>query len=333
MTSDHLVRLEQLATLLEIKLNQDTTLDLQIQRHTEIIEIEDTITEASDANDIIFLNNDTIRRRVRSENALDNLGGGEPSTSSSGSAAIRRHVASAKLPKLNLPTLKCDYENCLSFYDLFKASVHANRSLPDSQRLQYLKGSLQGYAAKLLTSLAKTDANYSIVLQTFEERYANPRIIARTHLTSIFDYPNVKWESSKDLRKLIETLEQHRLRLENLGQPVNQFHLVIVFIVSNKLDSETRKQWELSDPGTDFQTYQQLKTFVESRCQALEAAVVNVTKHKDLEVKGNHRDPRSFAQTYATHWKKDPCSACDANDHKLYGCPKFENNVSTEKSE
>ena len=100
--------------------------------------------------------------------------------------AISRQVASAKLPKLNLPTFKGDYENWLSFYDLFKSSVHDNRSLTDSQRLQYLKASLQGDAAKLLTSLAITDANYSIALQTLEERYANPRMIARTHLTSIF---------------------------------------------------------------------------------------------------------------------------------------------------
>ena len=54
LTSDQLVRLEQLATLLESKLNQITPLDLQIQGHTEINELEDTITEASDANDIFF---------------------------------------------------------------------------------------------------------------------------------------------------------------------------------------------------------------------------------------------------------------------------------------
>ena len=74
--------------------------------------------------------------------------------------AISRQVASAKLPKLNLPTFKGDYENWLSFHDLFKSSVHDNRSLTDSQRLQYLKASLQGDAVKLSTSLAITDANY-----------------------------------------------------------------------------------------------------------------------------------------------------------------------------
>ena len=108
LTSNQFVRLEQLATILESKLSQITTLDLQIQGHTEIYEMEDTITEANDANDIIFLNIDTIRRRVRSENAHDNVGGREPSASSSGSMPISRQVASAKLPKLNLPTFKGD---------------------------------------------------------------------------------------------------------------------------------------------------------------------------------------------------------------------------------
>ena len=66
MTSDQLVRIKQLAILLENKLNQITTLDLQIQGNTEINEI-DTITEPTHSNDIIFLNIDTIRRRSRSE--------------------------------------------------------------------------------------------------------------------------------------------------------------------------------------------------------------------------------------------------------------------------
>ena len=83
-------------------------------------------------------------------------------------------------------------------------AVHDNSSLTDSQRLQYLKASLQGDATKLLISLAITDAYYSIALQTLEKRYANPRMIARTHLTSIFEYPSVKSESSKDLRKLTD---------------------------------------------------------------------------------------------------------------------------------
>ena len=131
-------------------------------------------------------------------------------------------------------------------------------------------------------------------------------MVARTNLTSILEYPKVKSERSIELRRLIETTEPHRLGLENLGKPGNQFDLVFVYIVSNYLVSETRKQSELSTPGTDFQTYQQLETFVGSRFQANEGAVVNVTKHKDFEVKSNQQEPRSFTQSYATHWKKDP---------------------------
>ena len=67
MTSDQLVRLKQLAIILENELNQITTLDLQILGNTKINEIEDTITEPTHSNDIIFLNIDTIRRRSRSE--------------------------------------------------------------------------------------------------------------------------------------------------------------------------------------------------------------------------------------------------------------------------
>jgi hypothetical protein len=38
-----------------------------------------------------------------------------------------------------------------------------------------------------------------------------------------------------------------------------------VYLISEKLDIETRKQWELSGTGNTIQTYADLKKFLEAR--------------------------------------------------------------------
>ena len=78
--------------------------------------------------------------------------------------------------------------------------------------------------------------------------------------------------NGEDLRKLIEGIEEHRLSLQTLALPVEHYDPVFIFLVTERIDLETRRQWEIASPGTSLQTYEALKTFVETRCNALEAS-------------------------------------------------------------
>ena len=69
-----------------------------------------------------------------------------------------------KLPKLQLPNFTGSYNKCTSFVDLFKASVGSNMQLTKSEKLNYLRACLKGNAAKLISSLMITDANYETAL-------------------------------------------------------------------------------------------------------------------------------------------------------------------------
>ena len=108
-----------------------------------------------------------------------------------------------------------------SFFDLFKGAVIDNSSLQGSQKLQYLKASVKGDAAELLASIPITDHNFDIAMNTLINRYENKRIIIRTHLHSIVSYRSLTTDNARDLRNLIEAMDEHRLALQNLGESVN----------------------------------------------------------------------------------------------------------------
>ena len=101
-------------------------------------------------------------------------------------------------------------------------------------------------------------------------------MILRAHVNAIVVQKPLTQEIAKDLRQLLETVEEHRLALENMGQPVNQQDVFLDYLITEKLPSETRKFWELSTPGTDLRTYDDLKKFLDARCQVLEAATLSM---------------------------------------------------------
>ena len=182
-----------------------------------------------------------------------------------------------------------------------------------------MKASLTNDAAELWSSFTITDSNYHTALDVLKKRYENPRMIAGAHVQRIFDLPNMQNDNGKDLRKLIEGVEEHRLSLQRLGLPVENYDLFLNFLITECLDQETRLQWERASPGTDIQDYDNLKAFIETRCNALEASTQPVKKFVTQS-----RSP-AFPQSnpsYSGTQANELCVFC-GKEHKLYSCPKY----------
>ena len=153
-----------------------------------------------------------------------------------------RKSTSIKLPKLNLPVFLGNYMEWPSFFVLFKRYGIENRSLQGSQKLQYLKASVQSDAARLLNSTPVTGHNFDIAMNTLINCYKNKRIIILTHLHSIVSYRSLTTDKARDLRNFIEAMDKHRLALQNLGEQVNSQDIFFVYLISEKLPTETRKK-------------------------------------------------------------------------------------------
>ena len=173
----------------------------------------------------------------------------------------------------------------MSFIDLFQGSVDTNSKLSNPQKLHYLRASLKGDAAKLISSVTKSDSNYEVAKEILKNRYSNPRLISRAHVESIVNIPHQETENAKTLELLIESVEEHRLALSDLGHNNEEQDQFLLYIVVEKLSTVTRQEWEIATPGADQQTFSQLKTFLHNRCSALEASQSVTRRQKDKRLK------------------------------------------------
>ena len=60
--------------------------------------------------------------------------------------------------------------------------------------------------------------------------------------------------------------------LEALRLPVDHWDAILVYWLLDKLNAESRKQFELAHPGTDVLTFKELTTFMDRRSRALESS-------------------------------------------------------------
>ena len=74
------------------------------------------------------------------------------------------------------------------------------------------------------------------------------------------------------MRKLLESTNEHVQALEALKLPVNHWDAILVYWLMEKLDAESRKQFELAHPGTDVLTFKEFTTFLDRRSRALESS-------------------------------------------------------------
>ena len=94
----------------------------------------------------------------------------------------------------------------------------------------------------------------------------------REHISQIVNAPAITKQDSLSLRKLRQTVEEHRRAIDAIGHSTAEMDIYTVFHVVKKMDPESRRQGESVHPGTDIYTNSQLNTFLTTRCRALEAS-------------------------------------------------------------
>ena len=271
-----------------------------------------------------YVINEIQRQIFDIEKKLESLKVTPAATTGAGPAAAPTTASdNLRLPKFELPTFTGDYSSWTSFWDIFTSSIDKNTKLSDSQKLHYLKSALQGDAAKLISPLSITDTNYAVACTTLLARFQNERAIVRSHIEAIVKYPALKTESAIALRKLMETVEEHRLALLNHNCQADTWGAILVYHVADKLDSESRKQWELSSADDNsIQEYKDLKAFVSRRCRALESApsVTSTARDGKSTPSGIKQDDKRRLVSYITN--EEGCACCGGG-HRIYSCNKF----------
>lgn len=152
------------------------------------------------------------------------------------------NMSSFQLPKRKFPTFSGIMTEWQSFEDLFKSILSHAPNLPDVERFEYLKTSLEGEALSLISHLSLTSNNYHSAWEILKARYGNKRDVARIQLDALLVKRTVKSNDASSIKTQINIILEH---IDNLDFITRQWSPLLVHIVEKNLDYDLRARWEL----------------------------------------------------------------------------------------
>ncbi|XP_055589857.1 uncharacterized protein LOC129742036 [Uranotaenia lowii] len=230
-----------------------------------------------------------------------------------------------RLPQIKLQTFNGDIDEWLSFRDLFTSLIHWKTDLPEVEKFHYLKGCLQGEPKNLIDSLQITRANYQIAWDTLLRRYNNNKHLKKRQVLSLFILPTLNKENASELHLLFESFERIIQTLDQIVQPTEYKDLLLVNLLTSRLDSTTRRGWEEQSSSNEQDTIKELLEFLQRRIRVLEALPTKQTEPRGPQQVNNPSRPRLLPRIShnAVQFSGKQCVACNAH-HPLYTCSTFQ---------
>lgn len=109
-----------------------------------------------------------------------------------------------KLPQIQIAKFDGAYFRWLEFRDTFENLIHKNERIPSINKFHYLMSYLEGDAARVISNLEISSANYIEAWKLLCNRYDNKRILINQHLNSLFNVKQLPRESERSLRFLVD---------------------------------------------------------------------------------------------------------------------------------
>ncbi|XP_062538614.1 uncharacterized protein LOC134206888 [Armigeres subalbatus] len=176
-----------------------------------------------------------------------------------------------RLPQIKLQSFNGDIDEWISFRDLFTSLIHWRTDLPEVEKFHYLKGCLQGEPKALIDPLKITQANYKIAWDALTKRYNNSKQLKKRQVQSLFTLPSLSKESVSELHVLVEGFERIVHTLDQVVEPAEYKDLLLVNLLTNRLDPVTRRGWEEFSSTKEQDTLEDLTEFLQRRIRVLES--------------------------------------------------------------
>lgn len=226
---------------------------------------------------------------------------------------------SSKLPSIDIPSF--DGKKLTSFkpfVDIFTAVIDKNSHLRDVEKLFYLKSYLKGEPLSLINNLPLTNSSYKEAFQILNNRYNNETLIVNSHINALLDIPNIHKGTVSSLREFLSKVKQELSSLKNLKQPVDSWDMILICILTKKLDQFTNRSYQIDRDSSKLPTLEEFLTFLEKRATALETVSASDQKSKEKLV-CSHTNAITDTKTKFV----SKCLFCSLQGHKIYTCKKF----------
>lgn len=175
------------------------------------------------------------------------------------------------MPLIQLPPFDGSYDQWESFRDRFTALIRNNMEINNFARMHFLASCLKGQALECIANLPVTADNFDIAWQMLTKRYENQRRLLNVHLSKLLNLTCLTRESANELRSLFDTVNIAVASLKSLDRaPEELWSDILVHLIVQKLDSVTRKAWNVRVSDGEIPPFDDLSKFIESRTRALE---------------------------------------------------------------
>ncbi|XP_075163099.1 uncharacterized protein LOC142235724 [Haematobia irritans] len=177
----------------------------------------------------------------------------------------------SKLPKISLPKFNGEYMEWIPFRDIYFSLVHQNDALTKIQKFYYLRSTLGGEASNLIKNISATEANYDTAWKILEARYHNKRMLVGSLISKLFGIPKSDG-GFQSIRTLLDSAQECISSLQNLCIDTKTWDPVLIHLLVQKLDLQSRRDWEQSlKSSTEIPPISELFSFLERTFRTLES--------------------------------------------------------------
>lgn len=335
--SENLNDVEKLSTR-KIALNDILQSYNAIQEAIVLLATEDEPLQDPEDEDVEGLILDAISlidKSVKSLLVLDQ----NPNSPKPAQQAVSLPQINLKLPDICIKPFSGLSAEWQSFYEIFEKLVVNNSQLDNLQKLIYLKSYLRDEALKLVDKLQLVETNFDIALDTLRERYEDKYTIIESHLSNLFEnLPCLAKVDKGNLRDFLTTVKQNVSALKNLGVPIDQSDLILVHILSRKLDFNIRKAYRLQRDIKKLPTLEDFLSFLEKHCRVLEDLTPTNSVSNKLSPKPaknysylSSASNASVGSKIPAQYSTQKCSYCKLENHNIYKCLKFKGTSNNNK--
>ena len=203
-------------------------------------------------------------------------------------------------------------------------------------KMHYLRTHITGEALEKIKSLSITNDNYR-AWASLVAYYENQRRIVGSHIAEIFSVKSMKSDTSSEIKRITREIFNPISSLNSLNRAASLGSDLIVYFTLNRLDLNTRKEWERHLGDTVVPpTMEQLQAFLGSQTLTLEAIEVGTRSSSNNNSKvqspnsKRRKSEHDNAQPVYSHQNssvtssKKKCSFCNQS-HFTNRCERFLN--------
>ncbi|XP_075986344.1 uncharacterized protein LOC142983392 [Anticarsia gemmatalis] len=243
-------------------------------------------------------------------------------------------------PKIDIPEFSGNYVHWITFKDIFMETIHNNPSISKAQKMQYLKTKLKGEAERLVQHLSISGDNYDSCWEILSHRYDNRRLQFTSFMSTMQNIPAIQHPNANNMKRMHDVITECMNGLGNMGVEVSNWGPMIVYNMSQKLDSITLNEYtKETQNNRELPNLEEFLGFLELKFLAYETAkgcsketIENKihrpnnrgwnNNYKPNNFPNKQQDMKKLGYSKIFHASYGQCPLC-YKDHVLMQCDKF----------